>query len=106
MNSEYFQEYTANLNKAKEAVLNGKNVIICGPEKSGKTKIRQDLKEFLNEYDIFCGAHDYHYRNRYNGRHYLENKFWIEEFRKNLVNNILEDYEFIETNLQYQNENK
>jgi uridine kinase len=102
MNSEYFQEYTENLNKVKQALQNGKNIIICGPEKSGKTKMRLELKEFLNDYDVFCGAHDYHYRNRSNGRHYANNKFWIEEINKNLVNNILEDYEFIETNLQYQ----
>ena len=106
MNTEYFQEYTTNLNKAKEALLDGKNIIICGPEKSGKTKIREGLKEFLSDYDVFYGVHDYHYRNRCNGRHYSDKKFWIEEQKNNLLCDIIEEYEYIKTNLQYQNTNK
>ena len=102
----YISEYNSNLFKAKEAVLNGKNVILCGPEKSGKTTIQSELKEELKDYEIFYGIQDYHYRNTTNGRHYVNKKFWIEEQNKNLLINVLEDYEYIETVLKFNIQNE
>jgi|TARA_Y100000992_G_scaffold79073_1_gene50139 uridine kinase len=99
----YISEYNSNLFKAKDAVLNGKNVILCGPEMSGKTTIQSELKEELKNYEIFYGIQDYHYRNTTNGKHYANKKFWIEEQEKNksLISNVLEDYEYIETVLKF-----
>ena len=104
-NSDYILEYNLNLTKAKEAIINKKNVIICGVARSGKTHIKNKLIQYnlLNDYEIYYGIEDYQTRNTLNGRHYSNNKFWIEEQNKDLIANVLDDYEFIETNLQYIN---
>ena len=102
-NSEYYKCFDHYLNLAKEAINNDKSIIVCGPECSGKTYMQEKLKELLQEknYEIFYGIQDYHYRNKSNGRHYSNNKFWIEEINENLISNVIEDYEFIRTTLVY-----
>lgn len=97
----YINQTNQSVNTAINAIKNNQNVIICGPERSGKSYIREKLKHLLTDYDIYFGVHEYHYRNRSNGRHYNEKKFWIEEVNENLLPNILEDYEFIRTTIQY-----
>ena len=89
------------IEKAIEAIKNNKSIIICGPERSGKTYIKNQIKNLLEDYDIYCGVHEYYYRNRTNGRHYNEKNFWIEETKENLISNIMEDYEFIRTTIQH-----
>lgn len=102
-NSEYYKCFDNYLNLAKEAINNDKNIIVCGPECSGKTYMQKKLKELLQEknYEIFNGIQDYHYRKAANGRHYNHKKFWIEEINENLISNVIEDYEFIRTTLVY-----
>lgn len=100
-NSEYYKCFDNYLNQAKEAIKNNKNIIVCGPECSGKSYMQNQLKHLLYDYEIFYGVHDYHCRNKSNGRHYNHNKFWIEEINENLISNVIEDYEFIRTTLVY-----
>ena len=40
----YDNQTTCNINTAVNAINNNRNVIICGPERSGKTFIRQNVK--------------------------------------------------------------
>ena len=95
----YLKEYNRNLFKAKNAILCGKNIIICGPEMTGKSNILKEVKELLVHYDyeIFYGVQDYNDTNLLNGRHYTYKKFWIEEQNRDEIVNILDDYEYIET---------
>jgi len=97
----YDEQITKNINIALTAINNNKNIIICGPECSGKTFVRNKLKELLCDYDIYFGVDEYHSKNRSNGRHYNEKKFWIEEINQNLLVNIIEDYEFLNTPIQF-----
>lgn len=103
MSGNYFSEYSLNLIKATEAAKNGKNIILCGPERSGKTHIKNQIKDLLIDYELYYGIEEYKNTNKMNGRHYSNKKFWIEEQNKNLVESILDDYEFIETKLKYTN---
>ena len=82
--------------RAIKAINEKKNIIICGPEMSGKTTLQKELKELLkkNNYNIFYGVQEYHYTE-------IEVKkcikFWIEEINKDLLSDVKEDYEYIET---------
>jgi len=102
---EYSTQYSQAVLKAQTALNNKNNVIVCGPEYSGKTYLKNQLIELLKEkkYDIYFGVQDYMYRNRSNGRHYNENNFWIEEINANLIANVIEDYEYINTEKKYPN---
>lgn len=84
--------------RAIKAINEQKNIIICGPEMSGKTTLQKELKELLqkNDYNIFYGVQEYHYRDR-SKKIYKEKKFWIELIDEDLLSNIKEDYEYIET---------
>ena len=84
--------------RAIKAINENKNVIICGPEMSGKTTLQRELKNMLteNDYNIYYGVQAYHYRDR-RKRGYREKKFWIEEQNSDLITNIQEDYEYILT---------
>ena len=97
----YDNQTTCNIDTAVNAINNNRNVIICGPERSGKSFIRNKVKHLIDDYDVYFGTQEYHYRNRSNGRHYSEKKFWIEETNKDLLVNVLEDYEFISTPIQF-----
>lgn len=101
INKNYKDEFEKNLNIAKQAINDNKNIIICGPGCSGKSYLKQQLSDLLKEYDIYYGIDSYHCRNKSNGRHYSYNKFWIEEINENLISNVIEDYEFIRTTLVY-----
>jgi len=101
MTDNYISEYNLNLIRAREAVTKGNNVILRGPERSGKTHIRKQLKDLLTDYEVYYGIAEYKNTNKMNGRHYSNKKFWIEEQNKNPLENVLEDYEFIQTNLTY-----
>jgi GTPase SAR1 family protein len=101
------EEYNIQFNQAKniaeEAVKNNNNIVIVGPGYSGKTYIRNQLKERLIEqhYDIYLGVQEYMNRNRTDGRHYNINKFWIEENNPDVIQNVIEDYQYINCNLTY-----
>ena len=98
----YNQQYDECLKKAKEAIKDKKNIIICGPGFSGKTHMQKELKELLQSYDVYYGIQDYRSRNRQNGRHYNTNNFWIEETNQDLISNVMDDYEYISTPIKYQ----
>ena len=84
--------------RAIKAINENKNIIICGPEMSGKTTLQRELKDMLteNDYTIYYGVQAYHYRDR-RKKEYREKKFWIEEQNSDLIINIQEDYEYILT---------
>ncbi len=84
--------------RAIKAIDKNKNIIICGPEMSGKTTLQRELKDMLTEkdYKIYYGVQAYHYRDR-SKRGYKDKKFWIEEKNSDLIMNIQEDYEYILT---------
>ena len=100
---EYNKQYKVICDKAEYAINNGNNVIICGPENSGKTYLRDSLKELLKKqnYNIYTGIYDFKQVNRINGRTFVDEKFWIEEITKNKLSDILNQYEYIETNIQF-----
>tara|TARA_A100001015_G_C14544459_1_gene539166 strand:+ start:269 stop:580 length:312 start_codon:yes stop_codon:yes gene_type:complete len=100
---EYQKQYQDALSKIIIAVANNKNVILCGPGKSGKTKLQEEIKEKLENksYDIYYGIDQYNYSQRINGRTYSINKFWIEEQNSNMLASIFEDYEYINLPLTY-----
>lgn len=100
--NNYKQQYIECIRKAKNAIQDNKNIIICGPEYSGKTHMQKELKELLKSYDVYYGVQEYHYRNRQNGRHYNTNNFWIEEINKDIISNVIDDYEYISTPIKYQ----
>ena len=65
MSGNYISEYSLNLIKATEAAKNGKNIILCGPERSGKTHIRKQLKDLLTDYEVYYGIAEYKNTNNY-----------------------------------------
>ena len=93
------------LDKAEQAILNGQNVVICGPECSGKTYLQNKLTDLLQKqkYAIYYGMLDFKQHNKLNGKTYLpcNDKFWIEEKDKNNLSDLLNNYEYIETIHQY-----
>ena len=101
------EEYTKQCNdiydKAKNAINSGYSVVICGPECSGKTYTRNKLAFLLrqNDYNLYYGVDQYKENNQFHGKTYTDDKFWIEEINKNNLSDMLNDYEYIETNLQF-----
>jgi len=104
---EYKNQYNEMMNMAIGAINNNNNIVISGPEYTGKSHLRNNLKQLLLEknYDIYYGIQEYVYRNRTNNRIYSENNFWIEELenKEHLVENLTNNYERIITNLRYPN---
>jgi predicted AAA+ superfamily ATPase len=100
---EYNIQFNLAKNMAEDAVNNNNNIIIVGPGYTGKTYIRHQLKELLIEqhYDIYLGVQEYMNRNGAHGRHYNINKFWIEENNPDVIQNVIEDYQYINCNLTY-----
>lgn len=84
--------------KAIKAITENKNIIICGPEMTGKTTIQRELIDMLlrNNYNVYFGVQEYHYRNR-SKEMLMQKRFWIEETNNNLLSNVKENYEYIET---------
>ena len=89
--------------KVKHAIEKGVSIVICGPTLSGKSYIQEQMKRLLNKnnYNIHYGICDYKHTNRYHGRTYTDEKYWIEEKNKDLLSDLLIPYEYIETQLKY-----
>ena len=89
--------------KVEKAIEKGVSIVICGPEFSGKTYIRNILDILLkqNDYTIYCGVEQYKEYNKFHGKTYTDDKFWIEANNNNALSDILNHYEYIETTLQY-----
>lgn len=89
--------------KVEMAIEKGVSIVICGPEFSGKTYIRNILDILLrqNNYTVYYGVDHYKQFNKFHGRTYTDDKFWIEENNNNRLSDILNHYEYIETPLKY-----
>lgn len=99
--------------KTKLLINNNKNIIICGPDCSGKTHLLNEQIDLLkqNNYNIYNSIDEFIYSNRINGITRCSNNFWIEETNEYKLVNVLDDYEFIRTKIisknyiPFQNEN-
>ena len=87
--------------KIKNYINNNKNIIVCGPEYSGKTYLLNELYDLLkkNNYTVFYSVEHYMLSNKLNGITLSPKKFWIEETDKckYKLHDILDDYEYIQT---------
>lgn len=104
---QYDNQYTEMMNIAFNSINNNNNIIISGPEYSGKSHLKNELKHLLIEkkYDIYYGLQEYVDRHRTKNKNFTENKFWIEELEDNeqLIEKITNNFEHIITNLRYPN---
>ena len=100
---EYNEQCKIVRRKVEKAIEKGVSIVICGPEFSGKTHIRNILDILLqqNDYTVYYGVDDYKECNKFHGKTYTDDKFWIEEINNNALSDILNHYEYIETTLQY-----
>jgi hypothetical protein len=100
---EYNEQCDTIYNTALNAINSGYNVVICGPECSGKTYTRNKLALLLrqNDYTLYYGVDHYKDNNKFHGKTYTDDKFWIEEINKNALSDMLNSYEYIETKLQF-----
>ena len=100
---EYIKQCDTIYNTAVNAINSGYNVVICGPECSGKTYTRNKLALLLrqNDYTTYYGVDHYKDNNKFHGKTYTDDKFWIEEINKNALSDMLNHYEYIETKLQF-----
>jgi len=89
--------------KIKNYINNNKNIIVCGPESSGKTYLLNKLNHLLqqNNYTIYYSVEHYILYNKINGITFSSKKFWIEETDKCKLHDILDDYEYIQTSQNY-----
>jgi hypothetical protein len=100
---EYNKQCNDIYDKAIIAINTGYSVVICGPECSGKTYTRNKLALLLrqNDYTLYYGIDHYKDNNKFHGKTYTDDKFWIEETNKNALSDMLNSYEYIETKLQF-----
>ena len=49
----YNKQYTKAIYKVLSAIRDGNNIIICGPQNSGKTHIHTTISKFLKEKILF-----------------------------------------------------
>lgn len=99
----FMKQYQDACSCMQVAISSRKNIILCGPEKSGKTFLRKQFQPELQEkkYDTFLGIEEYLSYNRMNGRSYglKDQSYLIEELieNKTKIAAILdEDYIYIE----------
>ena len=104
----YFIEYNDNLEKIKKILENNENIIICGPDNTGKSQLYNDVQELLEKkkYQSFHGINDFLLTNKKNGRHMAISNFWIEEKNSSEVGKIYDNYEYIQTRLKFKTEFK
>jgi len=101
---DYQTQYKNILENVKKSIEKGNNIIICGPPYSGKTFLKNELSHLLEDYNTYYGIDDYNFQKQSNGRTFVLSKLWIETNNKEDVINIMEDYEFFETNITYPTE--
>ena len=104
---KYIIQYNDILSKSIEAIKNGYSIIICGPKSSGKSYVYNKVKDLLNNngYNVYDDMNDFKEYNKLNGKTYINEKFWIEEREKERLSDILNNYEYIETRVQYPDSN-
>jgi predicted AAA+ superfamily ATPase len=103
MSDEYLEQYNNAYTKAYQYILNNKNIIICGPAKSGKTYLQMQIKGILkqNNYHVFYGVEDYISFHSVNGRTQNIDNFWIEEQNIEKIGKLIEDFNYIEMPLSH-----
>jgi len=90
---DYQTQYKNILENVKKSIEKGNNIIICGPCRSGKTHLKNELSSLLEDYSTYYGIEDYTLNNQINGRTFTLNKIWIETQDKTAISNIIEDYD-------------
>ncbi len=102
---DYNKQFNNAIYKVLSAISNGNNIIICGPKYSGKTYIQNAVAKLLKQknYVIYNDLYGYTSYNKFHGKTYNDDKFWIEETNNNILSNLdlLNNYEYIETNIKY-----
>lgn len=100
---EYKNQYHDILIQATSAINNGDSIIICGPEYSGKSYLREQLQDLLydHNYTVYYGISSLYETNWLHGRTYISEKFWIEETNKQKLSDILNIYTYIETSIKF-----
>lgn len=100
---EYNEQCKIVRRKVEKAIEKGVSIVICGPEFSGKTHIRNilDISLRQNNYTVYYGVDHYKQCNKFHGKTYTDDKFLIEEKNKDLLSELLIPYEYIETLLKY-----
>ena len=100
---EYNKQCKLVRNQVENSIKNGNSIVICGPERSGKSYMQEEMRKILNQnnYNICYGVYDFKDINRCHGRTYTDAKYWIEEKNKNLLSDLLIPYEYIETPLKF-----
>jgi len=101
---DYQTQYKNTLENVKKSIEKGNNIIICGPCRSGKTYLKNELSSLLEDYSTYYGIEDYTLNNQINGRTFTLNKIWIETQDKTEISNIIEDYDYFETKITYPGE--
>ena len=101
---DYQTQYKNILENVKKSIEKGNNIIICGPCRSGKTHLKNELSSLLEDYSTYYGIEDYTLNNQINGRTFTLNKIWIETQDKTAISNIIEDYDYFETKITYPGE--
>ena len=99
--ANYKNQYDTMYSTVETAIINGHNVVICGPGRSGKSYLKNSLREVLelNGYKIYYGSQDYTQYHRSS-----DVKFWIEELdtRSHMLSDIMQDYKYIGLTLQHE----
>ena len=98
---DYQTQYKDILEGVKKSIEKGNNIIICGPGRSGKTYLKNELSSLLEDYNTYYGIEDYTLNNQINGRSFSLNKIWIETQDKNGISNIIDDYDLFETTITF-----
>ena len=87
---DYQTQYKDILEGVKKSIEKGNNIIICGPARSGKTYLKNELSSLLEDYNIYHGLEDYTFNNQINGRTFSLNKIWIEsQDKRNIFNSLI-----------------
>lgn len=98
---EYIDKFHNDYNKAFRsaifAINEGRNIILCGYEGSGKSHMRDELTTSLDHHNYKCyiDMKAYLYDINFNGKTYM-NKVFIEVCNMDEIGSLLIDYEFIE----------
>jgi ABC-type lipoprotein export system ATPase subunit len=100
---EYEKQYKRIKQEAFEAILEGKNVIICGPSYSGKTHLLIEMSDYLRkkDYQVIHGILGFN-------PPFSSNKYWMEIDNEKLLDMISleEDHVLIKTDIVFQDNQK
>lgn len=105
---EYMKQYNVACKKLEMALDRNKNIILCGPDASGKTHLFKKFRDLLNvkKYNVYFGADHYFNYHNMNGRTcgFNNETYWMEipvSDKIRLANIFDDEFEFIELYLKY-----